>query len=116
MWTWTNKTRLNLTKLDILDNFPTIKVAVAYKDPETKEALPSFPADLDLLGKVDVEYVELPGWNKSTTGAKTFFDLPIQAREYVLFIEKFLAVNGKGPKVRWIGTGPGREEMIDRGA
>ncbi|KAH7375038.1 Adenylosuccinate synthetase [Plectosphaerella cucumerina] len=107
---------LNLTKLDILDNFPTIKVAVAYKDPKTKEVVPSFPADLDYLATVDVEYVELPGWNKPTTGAKTFFDLPKEARDYVLFIEKFLAVNGKGPKVRWIGTGPGREEMIDRGA
>ncbi|KAM0327985.1 hypothetical protein ACHAQA_005384 [Verticillium albo-atrum] len=107
---------INLTKLDILDTFPTIKVATGYKHPDTKEPLPSFPADLELLGKVEVEYVELPGWNTPTTSAKTFFDLPKEARDYVLFIEKFLSVNGKGPKIRWIGTGPGREAMIDRGA
>jgi hypothetical protein len=44
-------TSLNITKLDVLDTFPTIKVAVAYLDPVTGEELASFPADLDLLGK-----------------------------------------------------------------
>ncbi|KAI4136617.1 MAG: hypothetical protein L6R39_007703, partial [Caloplaca ligustica] len=40
-------TCLNLTKLDILDSFATIKVAVAYKDRASGEVLESFPADLD---------------------------------------------------------------------
>lgn len=65
-------TALNLTKLDILDTFETIKVATAYIDPDTGEELKSFPADLSLLAKVKVVYQELPGWNKPTTGAKTY--------------------------------------------
>lgn len=88
---------------------------MTYKDRTTKETIPSFLTDLDRVADVEVEYAELPGWNKPTTGAKTFFHLPKEARDYVLFIENFLAVNGKGPNVRWIGTGSCRESMIDRG-
>jgi len=44
-------TSLNVTKLDVLDSFPTIKIAVAYLDPVTGEELASFPADLELLGR-----------------------------------------------------------------
>jgi adenylosuccinate synthase len=83
-------TSLNVTKLDVLDTFPTIKVATAYLHPVTGEKLESFPADLELLGSVKVQYEELKGWEKTTTGAKTFYDLPKQARAYIEFIEKFV--------------------------
>jgi len=102
-------TSLNVTKLDVLDTFPTIKVATAYLHPVTGEKLESFPADLELLGSVKVQYEELKGWEKTTTGAKTFYDLPKEARAYIEFIEKFV-----GTKVQYIGTGPGRESMITR--
>ncbi|TVY82460.1 Adenylosuccinate synthetase [Lachnellula suecica] len=72
-----------VTKLDILDSFPTIKIATAYIHPDTGEKLESFPADLSLLGRVKVEYKEMKGWEKPTTGAKTFYDLPKEARAYV---------------------------------
>ncbi|PSS22964.1 hypothetical protein M430DRAFT_97645 [Amorphotheca resinae ATCC 22711] len=102
-------TALNLTKLDVLDTFETIKIATAYIDPETGEELQSFPADLDLLSRVKVVYHEMPGWNKPITGAKSFYDLPRAARDYVEFIEKSLGV-----RVKYIGTGPAREAMITR--
>ncbi|SPO05846.1 probable Adenylosuccinate synthetase [Cephalotrichum gorgonifer] len=101
---------LNLTKLDILDGMETIKIAVAYKDPETKAELPTFPADLDLLETIEVVYHEMPGWKASTSKVKKFEDLPKEAQDYVSFIEQYVGV-----KIRWIGTGPGREDMIDRG-
>ncbi|KAL6913428.1 hypothetical protein FSST1_011188 [Fusarium sambucinum] len=96
---------LNLTKLDDLDTFETIKIAIAYK--VDGEELDHYPADLDLLERAEVVYHEMPGWQKPTTGAKTFYDLPKQAIEYVEYIEKFVGV-------KWIGTGPGREAMITR--
>ena len=102
-------TSLNLTKLDILDTFPTIKIATAYLHPDTHEELESFPADLDLLGRVKVQYKEMEGWNQSTTGAKKFDDLPAEAREYIDLIEQEVGV-----KVQYIGTGPGRESMITK--
>lgn len=83
-------TALNLTKLDVLDGFETIKVAVAYKDPQSGEEIDFFPADLALLERCEVVYKELEGWNKPTTHAKSYYDLPKQARAYIEFIEQFV--------------------------
>ncbi|EJD53279.1 Adenylosuccinate synthetase [Auricularia subglabra TFB-10046 SS5] len=98
---------LNLTKLDILDTLPEIKVAVKYV-VDGKE-LKSFPADLDVLAKVDVEYVTLPGWNASIAQCKLFDELPENCKKYIAFIEEFLGI-----KVEWVGVGPGRESMLHR--
>ena len=103
-------TALNLTKLDVLDDVDTIKVAVAYHlDGKPLDAL--FPADLDTLARVEVQYVELPGWKQSIQDKTQWSDLPDNCQKYVAFIEKHLGV-----PIRWIGTGPARESMIDRGA
>ena len=98
---------INLTKLDVLDSFPTIKVATSYKYND--QAVVSFPSDLDVLEHLEVQYTELPGWESSTTGVQKWEELPEKAREYVEYIEKFVGV-----KVKYIGTGPGRESMIVR--
>ncbi|RYP05438.1 hypothetical protein DL764_003787 [Monosporascus ibericus] len=86
------------------------KLPVAYRDPLTGATLESFPADIDLLERVEVVYHEMEGWNQPTTSAKSYYDLPKQARAYIEFIEEFIGV-----KVTWIGTGPGRDDMIFRG-
>ena len=86
-------TLLNVTKLDILDTFETIKassvstrsppssnfsqVAVAYKDPATGETLDHFPADVNTLADLEVVYKEFEGWQKPTTAAKTFVSGPV---------------------------------------
>ena len=57
-------TSLNVTKLDVLDTFPIIKVAIGYTDLLTSEKLAFFPASLDTLERVQVEYKEFKGWNK----------------------------------------------------
>lgn len=99
-------TALNLTKLDVLDQLPTIKIATAYHlDGKPLESY--FPADLDVLARVEVQYVELPGWQTSIEQITKFEDLPENCRKYVEFIEDFMGV-----KVGWIGTGPARESMI----
>ncbi|KAI1003889.1 Adenylosuccinate synthetase [Podosphaera aphanis] len=100
-------TALNLTKLDILDDFPEIKVAVAYRQPGRSEPVEGFPADLEHLDKVEVEYVTLKGWMKPIGNCKTYSDLPTACREYVEFIEKFLGI-----PIKYIGVGPKREDMI----
>jgi len=100
-------TSLNLTKLDVLDTFETIKIAIAYKIDG--EELDSYPADLDILNRAEVVYHEMPGWQKPTTNARTYYDLPKAARDYVEYIEQFVRV-----KIKYIGTGPDREAMIQR--
>ncbi|KAF5357879.1 hypothetical protein D9756_001225 [Leucocoprinus leucothites] len=95
----------NLTKLDVLDDLAEIKVGVAYK-VDGKE-LEGFPADLELLERVEVEYVTLPGWKTSIINIKSYQELPVNCKKYVEFIESRLCV-----PVEWIGVGPGRESML----
>jgi adenylosuccinate synthase len=52
---------LNLTRLDVLNTFKTIKIATAYLHPKTGEELPSFPTDLNPLTKVKIVYHKIPG-------------------------------------------------------
>ena len=71
------------TELDVLDTFPVLKVAVAYKDPETGNELDYFPADLGYLEKCEVVYKEFEGWQTSTTAVKTFVCSPQFSRTCV---------------------------------
>jgi adenylosuccinate synthase len=80
-------TAINLTKLDILDTFPEIKIAVAYRDPVTKEQIDGFPADLDLLEKVEVEYVTMKGWEKPIGHCRSYYELPVAVSYETLFWE-----------------------------
>ncbi|KAL2220676.1 adenylosuccinate synthetase AdB [Thermoascus aurantiacus ATCC 26904] len=102
-------TALNLTKLDVLDDFDEIKVAVAYVLPDGTRVENTYPGDAGVLEKVQVEYVTLPGWKSNTMGVTRWEDMPANARAYVEFIEREIGV-----PVKWIGTGPAREHMIVR--
>ena len=54
-------------------------------------------------------YETLQGWEQATTGVEAYGDLPVRARRFVEFVEERVGV-----RVRFIGTGPGRENMIVR--
>lgn len=101
-------TSLNLTKLDVFDTFPTIRVAVAYITPQG-EKITTFPADLSILDNCTPEFIDFPGWQSSIKGARQWTDLPAQAQKYVEFIESEVGV-----KIGWIGTGGDRDDMISR--
>lgn len=99
-------TALCLTKLDTLDELTEIKVATTYKRKGVE--LTSFPASVDTMHDIEVEYVTFPGWRgRSTSECRTFNSLPHNARLYVQFIEQFLGV-----PVKWIGVGKDRMAMI----
>lgn len=104
--TWINGyTSLNITKLDVLDTFKEVKVAVGYK--YKGKLLKSFPECLHVLGNVEVEYKTFPGWEQDITSIKTYDELPENAKTYLKFIEDFLNV-----PIEWVGTGPARESML----
>uniref|UniRef100_A0A8C7N7Y6 Adenylosuccinate synthetase n=1 Tax=Oncorhynchus kisutch TaxID=8019 RepID=A0A8C7N7Y6_ONCKI len=98
-------TALALTKLDILDVLPEIKVGVSYS--VDGENIPHFPANQEVLQSVEVQYATLPGWNSDTSAVRTFDELPENAQKYVRYIEEHLGV-----PVKWIGVGKSRESMI----
>lgn len=67
------------------------------------------PADLELLAKVEVVYVVLPGWQTPITEMKTVEELPENCKKYIAFVEEFLGV-----PIEWIGVGPGRDSMLKK--
>ena len=81
---------LNLTKLDVLTGIPELKIGVAYVDPEvislvvwcspnitkTGRRYETFPADLDVVDRVNVEYLSLPGTAKSVYIVSSLQALP----------------------------------------
>ncbi len=104
---WNGVDGIALTKLDVLDELATIKVATAYRlDGETLDHVPD--DDLEVAELVPV-YEELPGWQEETSGITAFDKLPARAQEFVARIEALLGV----PAVM-ISTGPRREETILR--
>ncbi|KAM8860078.1 adenylosuccinate synthetase isozyme 2 isoform 2-T2 [Spinachia spinachia] len=98
-------TALALTKLDILDVLPEIKVGTSYK--VDNKTIPHFPANQEVLQHVEVQYETLPGWNSDTSAERSFEELPENAQKYVRYIEEQVGV-----PVKWIGVGKSRESMI----
>jgi adenylosuccinate synthase len=96
-----------LTKLDILTGERELPVCVAYQLDGTR--IDTIPARIDDLARAIPVYEVLPGWSESLGPCRTRASLPAPARAYIEFIERQLAV-----PIRWIGTGPGREEIIER--
>lgn len=101
-------TAINLTKIDVLNSLPSLKIGVAYKCANGKR-LTEFPADLSLLDKCEIEYEEMPGWQTDTAQAKTFDELPENCKKYILRLEQMI-----GAPIMFIGTGQSREKMIVR--
>lgn len=96
---------LNLTKLDILDALPEIKVGVEYR--LNGKQIESIPGNLEHFQKVEIKYETLKGWQKDISKITKAEDLPKEAIDYIRFIEKNVGV-----PVSWVGTGPGNEAMV----
>jgi len=95
----------NVTKLDVLSEFATIKILTNYKF--NGKELSSFPANLETLEHVDCEYIEMPGWQSDISGCRTFAELPETAQQYIKKIEELTDT-----PVKFIGVGMDREAMI----
>lgn len=97
-------TSINLTKLDVLNDFKEIQVCTKYSlDGEEIETL---PATIEELERVEPIFETLPGWEADTSAARKISDLPENAQAYIKFIEKFLGI-----PVQWVGVGVEREAM-----
>jgi adenylosuccinate synthase len=101
-------TALNLTKIDVLTGLDHIYLGTGYK--YKGKYLKSMPASLAELKDVEVEYEVFPGWSEDITKCRTFDELPKNCQDYILKIEDVIGV-----PIRWIGVGPNRLDVIDRG-
>lgn len=98
-------TGLALTKLDVLDELPSIKVCAEYKYGSS--TLSSFPADLKVLEQCQPVYEELPGWKQDTTKIESFTDLPENAKKYIRRISEL-----SGAPVEMVSIGAERGQII----
>jgi adenylosuccinate synthase len=95
-----------LTKLDVLTGWEKIPVCVAYEVEGVRvDELPASQTDFHHAKPI---YEYLPGWKENISTAKSIDDLPVNAREYVKFLEK-----ASGAPISAIGVGPGRDETIE---
>ncbi len=100
-------TDLVLTKLDILTGLDKVPVCVAYDvDGERFDEVPVNQTDFH-HAKPILEY--FPGWNEDISVARTFEDLPQNAQDYVLALEKM-----SNTRISVIGVGPERDQVIVR--
>lgn len=77
-----------ITKLDVLDTLPTIKICTAYSlRGQTIHNLPAIPNDLAACEPI---YEEVPGWQCSTTNITAYDDLPPAAKNYLKRIEEII--------------------------
>ncbi|HXG42627.1 MAG TPA: adenylosuccinate synthase [Dehalococcoidia bacterium] len=98
-------TTVALTRLDVLDRFPTINICVAYRlDGHVTD---TFPASTAALWRAQPVYEELPGWEEDTSGVRRFADLPPRAQAYVRRVEELLGV-----PISLVSVGPEREQAI----
>src|SRR5690606_33416679 len=96
---------LALTKLDVLDTLETVKVCVAYEAEGTRYQ--HLPYHQSVLHHATPVYEELPGWGTDLTGITERNQLPVEARDYIAFLEEQVGV-----PVTLVGVGPGREQFL----
>jgi adenylosuccinate synthase len=96
-----------LTKLDVLTGLESIPVCVAYEvDGKRVDEVPVSQSDFHHAKPI---YEQFPGWTEDITGARSFEDLPKNARDYVLALEAT-----SGSRISAIGVGPDREAIVVR--
>lgn len=97
-----------LTKLDWVPRYgKSIKICIAYK--YRGETLEMAPDSAWALEKCTPVYTELPAWHEDISDIRDFDKLPVNARRYVLAVEKWT-----GKPISYIGVGPRRDQIIIR--
>ena len=94
-----------ITRLDILDELEKLKICVAYK--YIGEILEDYPADLDILSKVEPVYEEFDGWKTSTTNIREYDKLPENAKKYLKRLSEVIDT-----EISIVSVGAGRDETI----
>lgn len=95
-----------LTKLDVLDPFEVVKVAVAYEsDGQRYESLPYHQSTFHKAVPI---YEEFPGWHCDLSGVRNRSDLPSEALNYINFLSSQIGV-----PITMVGIGPSRDQYVE---
>jgi adenylosuccinate synthase len=98
-------TGIALTKLDVLDGFPEIKVCTAYR--WRGETLHHLPASSAVQAELEPVYETIEGWSESTRGARSWAQLNALAIKYIRRIEELIEA-----PVALFSTSPERDDTV----
>ncbi len=98
---------LAITKLDVFDGMPELKICTAYRNLETGETMNGFPSQLHALKNVEPVYESWPGWQGSIKDARSYEALPEEARNYLARISELI-----GCRLSIVSVGPERSQTI----
>ncbi len=96
-------TQLIMMKSDVLDDFDTIKVCVAYK--VNGQEIDYFPFEVDTT--IEPIYAELPGWKSTMSAMKHQNEFPEEFNAYIHYIEHEL-----NTPITIVSVGADREQTI----
>jgi adenylosuccinate synthase len=99
-------TALAVSKLDVLDPLPEVKLCVGYR--LEGEMVNEFPADLKAVHEMEPVYETMPGWQASTSEIRRLDELPAKARAY---LDRIAELTGR--PIRYISVGTRRKQIID---
>ena len=99
--------QLVVTKLDVLDEFDEVRVAVGYE----RDSAPvrGFPAGARELEHCQPVWRSFPGWRRATSAVRRWRALPDEARAYLEWIEREVGV-----PIRSVSVGAAREAEVPR--
>ena len=96
-----------MTKLDVLTGLTEIPVCVAYDVDGTRvDEVPVSQSDFHHAVPI---YETFPGWSEDISGARTFDELPKNARDYIVAVEAL-----SGSRISAIGVGADRDAIVVR--
>ncbi len=96
-----------ITRLDILDVFPRLKICVGYKlDGRT---IDYFPANVAAVERCQPVYEEVAGWQTPISHIREYEQLPLEARQYIARLEELISC-----PVNLISVGQAREQTIHK--
>ena len=98
-------TGIALTKLDVLDGFPELKLCVGYDLDGTR--IDHLPAGQAEQARAKPIYETMPGWTESTRGARSWAQLPAACIKYVRRVEELIEA-----PVAMLSTSPERADTI----
>ncbi len=96
---------LAITKLDVLDELERVRICLGYRSKGREEDHPM--ANISHLKHLECEYLDLPGWRASTREARSWGELPPQARAYLERISELV-----GTPVGLVSVGPERDQTV----
>lgn len=98
-------TSLAITKIDTLAGLEKIKVCVGYKF--NGKVIDYFPASLEDLAACEPVYEEFDGWGDEVAAARSYDELPENAKKYLKRIEEFT-----GTDISIVSVGPKRDQTM----